>query len=57
MSASPNGAIAAEGTFVSFAAGALEVGATMSLATNIDSGLLSNYYGENPGNQGKNSIY
>lgn len=57
VSPSPNGGTAAEGTFVSFEAGALKVSPTINLATNIDSGLLSNYYGENPGNQGKNSIY
>lgn len=57
ISASPNGGTAAEGTFVTYEAGAIKVGSTINLNTNIDSGLLSNYYGENPGNQGKNSIY
>ncbi|MEO8699886.1 MAG: hypothetical protein ABI867_07570 [Kofleriaceae bacterium] len=57
ISASPNGGTPAVGTFVSYTAGAIEVGAPINLNTNIDSGLLSNYYGENPGNQGKNSLY
>jgi hypothetical protein len=57
VSASPNGATAATGTFVGYTGGALEVGSTINLTSNIDSGLLSNYYGENPGTQGKNSIY
>jgi hypothetical protein len=57
ISASPNGASAAAGSFVGYSGGALEVGSTINLSSNIDSGLLSNYYGENPGNQGKNSLY
>jgi MYXO-CTERM domain-containing protein len=57
ISASPNGATAATGNFVTFQNGALTVNGTTGLTTNIDSGLLSNYYGENPGQQGKNSLY
>lgn len=57
ISASPNGASSATGTFVGYNGSALEVGSTINLSSNIDSGLLSNYYGENPGNQGKNSLY
>jgi MYXO-CTERM domain-containing protein len=57
ISASPNGATPAVGTFVSYTNGALEVGSPITLNTNIDSGLLSNYYGEQPGTQGKNSLY
>jgi hypothetical protein len=57
ISASPNGATTATGSFVSYSNGALEIGAPISLTSNIDSGLLSNYYGENPGRQGKNSLY
>lgn len=57
ISASPNGATTASGSFVSFSGGALEIGSPISLNSNIDSGLLSNYYGENPGRQGKNSLY
>lgn len=57
ISASPNGASAATGTFVGYDGAAVEVGSTVNLSSNIDSGLLSNYYGENPGNQGKNSLY
>ncbi len=58
ISASPNGATTATGSFVSYdGAGALEIGSSISLTSNIDSGLLSNYYGENPGRQGKNSVY
>lgn len=57
VSASPTGGTAAEGTFVTYEAGAIKVSSTINLNTNIDSGLLSNYYGENPGNQGKNSLY
>ena len=57
ISASPNGASAATGTFVGYNGSAVEVGSTINLTSNIDSGLLSNYYGENPGNQGKNSLY
>lgn len=57
ISASPTGGSVAEGTFVTYEAGAIKVSSTISLNTNIDSALLSNYYGENPGNQGKNSIY
>lgn len=57
ISASPNGATSATGNFVTFENGALKVNGTTNLETSIDSGLLSNYYGENPGNQGKNSLY
>jgi MYXO-CTERM domain-containing protein len=57
ISASPNGGTSATGNFVTFEDGALKVNGTTNLNTNIDSGLLSNYYGENPGNQGKNSLY
>lgn len=57
VSASPTGGTAAKGTFVTYENGAVKVGTTVDLASNIDSALLANYYGENPGNQGKNSIY
>jgi hypothetical protein len=57
VSASPTGGAAAAGFFVTYEAGALKVGSEINLDSNIDSGLLSNYYGENPGNQGKNSLY
>ena len=57
VSASPNGATSASGNFVTFENGALKINGTTNLNTSIDSGLLSNYYGENPGNQGKNSLY
>ncbi len=57
ISASPTGGTPATGTFVTYQNGALQIGSAINLATNIDSGLLSNYYGENPGNQGKNSLY
>ena len=57
VSASLTGGTAATGTFVTFKDGTLGVKSTLGLTTNIDTGLLSNYYGENPGNQGKNSLY
>jgi hypothetical protein len=57
ISASPNGAASATGAFIGYDGSALEVGTMMNLTTKIDSGLLSNYYGQNPGNQGKNSLY
>ena len=57
ISASPNGAASATGAFVGYDGSALEIGSTVNLTTNIDSGLLSNYYGQNPGTQGKNSLY
>jgi MYXO-CTERM domain-containing protein len=56
VSASLTGGTAATGTFVTFN-GELEVNSTVGLTSQIDTGLLSNYYGENPGNQGKNSLY
>jgi MYXO-CTERM domain-containing protein len=57
VSASLTGGTAATGTFVTYDNGALQVGKTINLDSRIDTGLLSNYYGENPGNQGKNSLY
>lgn len=57
ISASPTGGTAAEGTFVTYEAGAIKVASTINLTSNVDTALLSNYYGENPGVQGKNSIY
>ena len=57
VSASLTGGAAATGTFVTYTNGALKVQSSVGLASNIDSGLLSNYYGENPGQQGKNSLY
>jgi MYXO-CTERM domain-containing protein len=57
INASPNGALPATGNFITYQNGAIQVQGTVQLNTNIDSGLLSNYYGENPGNQGKNSLY
>ena len=57
VSASLTGGTAANGTFVTYTGGALKVQGAVGLASNIDTGLLSNYYGENPGQQGKNSLY
>lgn len=57
FNASLTGGTPASGMFVAFANGALEIGSPINLNTQIDTGLLSNYYGENPGRQGKNSLY
>jgi hypothetical protein len=57
VSASPTGGAAAAGAFVTYENGELKIGSEINLSSNIDTGLLSNYYGENPGNQGKNSLY
>jgi hypothetical protein len=57
VSASLTGGTPAAGTFVTYSGGVLAVGRSITLDTKIDTGLLSNYYGENPGNQGKNSLY
>jgi hypothetical protein len=57
VSASATGGAPATGTFVTYENGAIKIGSQVGLQTNIDSGLLSNYYGENPGTQGKNSLY
>jgi len=57
ISASPNGGTPAVGTFVTYTDGAIKIGSSIPLNTSIDTSLLSNYYGENPGRQGKNSLY
>lgn len=55
--ASITGGTSATGSFVTYTDGAIKVHPSIGLTSKIDSGLLSNYYGENPGNQGKNSLY
>jgi MYXO-CTERM domain-containing protein len=57
VSASLTGGTAATGSFVTYSGGELKVHPTIGLTSKLDTGLLSNYYGENPGNQGKNSYY